>query len=482
MNKILTLLLVILSINNFVCGQVNLSDTSIPAELLIEDYDYLLEVLQETPPLFYTFIDKKEFTEKTKSLRASIVGPLTIKEFNRIILKTVALLNTKSALMSGDAGFGSNLKNGGLSFPFTIKYLSGNIYIGENFSTNDTLIRGTEIIAINDIPIQSIIKELSLYLRVRLNGSIAQQLSYHWVGLLWLHYGFNKQFKLSYILPNETEIQTSIVQGINKKPKAKKTKENNLNLRIDVDRNIAVMPINRFYKGDDEFQTFLDSSFAKIKEDNIENLIIDVRENHGLSISFISALMDYLTDKSFRDFSATIVKSSKAAQECLTTHPAYVGAIKEIRKDTSNYLNLILDKVLANEPGTETKITNTYTTPSDNKKYRFNGNLYVLTSDETYAEATTFAAVIKDNKLGYIIGEETCNKACSYGLSILTELPNAKINIQIPITYTIRASGHDDGRGVIPDFIVKTTHQDYLNKNDKVMNYTYWLIENDKNN
>lgn len=480
MNKILTLFLVAVSINNFVYGQVNISEARIPYELLIEDYDYLLEVLQETPPLVFTFIDKNEFRKKTNSLRTSIAQPLTIKEFNKIVLKTVALLNTKSALMIGDAGFSSYLKNGGLSFPFTIKYLSGNIYIDENFSTNDTLIRGAEIIAINEIQIQSIIKELSLYLRVRLNGSIAQQLSYHWADLLWLHYGFYKEFKLSYKLPNDPEIKTSIVQGINKKPKTNKTKANNLNLRIDVDRNTAVMTINRFYKGDNAFQAFLDSSFAKVKEDNIENLIIDVRENHGLSISFIPALMDYLIDKPFQDFSATIVKSSKAAKECLTMHPAYVSALKAIRKDTNNCLNLILDKVLDNEPGMETTIPNPYTTPSDNKKHRFNGNLYVLTSDETYAEATTFAAAVKDNKLGYIIGEETCNRACSYGLSILKELPNTKINIQIPITYTIRASGNDDGRGVIPDYIVKPTYQDYLYKNDKVLKYAYWLI--DKNN
>jgi len=190
MNKILSLLFVVLSINNFVCGQVNSSNTSIAPELLIEDYNYLLEVLQETPPLFYTFIDKKKFTEETSSLIASIDRPLSTKAFNRIILKTIALLNTKSALMGGDAGFDSYLKNGGLSFPFTIKYLSGNVYIGENFSINDTLIRGTEIIAINDIPTHSIIKELSLYLRVRPNGSVSQQLSYHWADLLWLHYGF----------------------------------------------------------------------------------------------------------------------------------------------------------------------------------------------------------------------------------------------------------------------------------------------------
>lgn len=41
------------------------------------------------------------------------------------------------------------------------------------------------------------------------------------------------------------------------------------------------------------------------------------------------------------------------------------------------------------------------------RENRFEGQLYVLTSNKTFSAATYFTALIKDNKTGYIIGEET---------------------------------------------------------------------------
>nr|NQU89652.1 hypothetical protein [Bacteroidota bacterium] len=60
---------------------------------------------------------------------------------------------------------------------------------------------------------------------------------------------------------------------------------------------------------------------------------------------------------------------------------------------------------------------------------------------------------------------------------MLFELPNTKINIQNSAQYTVRPAGYDDERGVIPDFKVAPTYLDFINGYDKVLNYTYWLID-----
>jgi C-terminal processing protease CtpA/Prc len=124
------------------------------------------------------------------------------------------------------------------------------------------------------------------------------------------------------------------------------------------------------------------------------------------------------------------------------------------------------------------KFDNKNSIPSKEKENRFTGNLYVLTSHDTFSAATTFSGTIKDNRLGCIVGEETYDGPSSYSCIMIFELPNTKINIQNSTLHKVRAAGYDDGRGVIPDFIVNTTYSDYLNGNDKIMNYTYWLIKN----
>ena len=60
---------------------------------------------------------------------------------------------------------------------------------------------------------------------------------------------------------------------------------------------------------------------------------------------------------------------------------------------------------------------------------------------------------------------------------MLFKLPNTKIHIQNSTQYTLRPAGYDDERGVIPDFRVEPTYWDYINGYDKVLNYTYWLID-----
>ncbi|HHD92455.1 MAG TPA: peptidase S41, partial [Candidatus Portnoybacteria bacterium] len=62
----------------------------------------------------------------------------------------------------------------------------------------------------------------------------------------------------------------------------------------------------------------------------------------------------------------------------------------------------------------------------ENKKNRFKGNVYVLTSKETYSSAADFAQAIKAYKLGKIIGEKTGGWIVCYGDIVEDQLPNSK--------------------------------------------------------
>jgi C-terminal processing protease CtpA/Prc len=98
------------------------------------------------------------------------------------------------------------------------------------------------------------------------------------------------------------------------------------------------------------------------------------------------------------------------------------------------------------------------------------------TINNTYSAGTIFSAIIKDNNIGYIVGEETSDNPTIYACIMLFELPNTKINIQNSTEYSLRPAGYDDQHGVIPDFAVKQTYSEFLKGTDKVMNYAYWLI------
>ena len=477
-NVIWVLLIFIATTRTF--GQEQ-QEVLIDTSILIEDYNYLLTTLDETHPNLYAYIPKDEFVSKTDEFRKSIYKPMSRTEFYKIVLKTIALIKQGHTMVFDDCGFGKYTDEGGLRFPFEIYYEDGHIYVDKNFSSIKELSKGTEIIAINRIPVSKITERFRPYLRVRPNGFIGGTLAYNWPSYLWMEYGFGEEFVLSYILQGENKIKTTTVAGITVETIAERGKEPDeleFNFTIEKDKGIAIITLNTFVWEFDEYDSLLNNSFTKIKEHGINNLIIDLRENGGGNGSLANSLMNYLTDKTFISQSMSQVKTSEATKKCYTTHPIFVNAIEQARKaegNSSEFLELV-DCFLEKPAGTITKFEKSEIKPTK-KENRFEGQLYLLTSNNTFSAATYFTSLIKDNNLGYIVGEETSDNPSDYGCFMWFELPNTKINIQNSTRYDVRPGGFDDKHGVIPDFQITQTYRDYLTGYDRVMNYTFWLIE-----
>lgn len=462
-------------------GQEQLKKDLLNPSDLIEDFDYMLKTLEETHPNLYAYVPKDEFIKRTNEFRKSIDKPISKPEFYKILYKTISLIRQGHTMVFGDAGFGKFKNEGGLSFPFKILYFSNHLYIDQNYSSNNQLVKGTEIIAINRIPVTKIIDEFTPYLVVRPNGYIKKTLAFHWSKLLWLEYGFSEQFTISYILPNTNSIKTTTISGVKKELITKDNMpryKNDFEYRIEKDRCLAVMEINTFEFQFDEYDSLLRSSFKDIKQNKITNLIIDVRANYGGNANLIGTLVDYLSSEPYISTAKSEVKTSEATLKCYTTHPIFVNAIEQARKaedNSSDFMELV-NCFLEKPAGTITTFPEEKIIPKENE-YRFNGNLYVLTSEETFSGGTGFSVIIKDNDIGYIVGNETSDNPTDYGCIMLFELPNTKINIQNSTQYTVRPAGYDDHRGVIPDYKVVPTYLDMINGYDKVLNYTYWLID-----
>lgn len=475
------LIVILLSLNLGALGQQKKQEQLFDQADLVEDYNFLLKTLEETHPNLYAYIPKDEFIQKTNDFRASIDRPMSKRDFYKILLKTISLIKQGHTMVFGDGGYREFLKSGGLAFPFKIVYDGNHIYIDENYSAQREFVKGTEIIAVNRIPTNRIIDEFTPFLRVRPNGYIGGTLSYNWSGFLWLLYGFSDQFTISYILPNENFIQTKTIDGVSLEQIKKKTiSGSNKDYEFDLEpaRKIALLTLNTFHLDFDSYDSLLIHVFTEIQRLEIENLIIDVRANKGGNGNLVSTLVNYLTDKPYITTAGSQVKTSEATKLCYTTHPVLVNAIEQARKaegDKPEFLKLV-DCFLEAEPGTLTSFPKEINTPEDNP-LRFNGQLYVLTSKDTYSAGTLFSVIIKDNDIGTIVGEETSDNPTMYACIMLFELPSTKINIQNSAQYSLRPGGFDDHRGVIPDFKVEPTYWDYINGYDRVLNYTYWLID-----
>ena len=175
------------------------------------------------------------------------------------------------------------------------------------------------------------------------------------------------------------------------------------------------------------FTGFLKQSFQKIRTAGAQWLIVDIRENWGGNSALGDALLQYLTDKPFRQYSRIRLKVSPQIR------PRYPGLIPEGVPDGGVHdFDVPLIRPRA-EP------------------LRFTGPLFLLVGPRVFSAGTAFASTVKDLGLGTLVGEETGGAASCFGDLYPFDLPNSGLVANCSHKWFFRPSGASDGRGVIPD-------------------------------
>ena len=139
----------------------------------------------------------------------------------------------------------------------------------------------------------------------------------------------------------------------------------------DAEKSLAVLTLKHCWISD-HYRDVLREMFTEIKEKNIGNLVIDLRGNGGGDTYVVNELFKYLPIDTY-----------------------YQG--DNFRKIRWNYLTFDQSGKTKNKRNTD---------------LTFDGNLYVLTDEESFSSAMLFAEMVADNGLGKIIGEspaESCN-------------------------------------------------------------------------
>ena len=109
---------------------------------------------------------------------------------------------------------------------------------------------------------------------------------------------------------------------------------------------------------------------------------------------------------------------------------------------------------------------------------RFKGKVYFLIDGNGNSTTGHFMSLVKTHHLGTIIGEELgSNHFCTAGQT-LCRLKNTKLVISVANnTHISTAIKLPDEIGILPDFYVSQSIDDYLNQVDAVKNFTLKLIK-----
>ena len=181
--------------------------------------------------------------------------------------------------------------------------------------------------------------------------------------------------------------------------------------RIDVPGSLAILTLNEC-KNSEEYRTCLQEMFTEVKAENIRNVAVDLRENGGGNSMVANEFIRYLD-----------VDTYKTGTHSWRRGPFTVGGGDGVCQN-----NIHSDLV-------------------------FDGEVFVLTSADTFSSAMLFSEFIKDNHLGRIIGQPPGNAPSGYGEIAIFQLPNSKLYVQISTKKFMRADEKTEDKLVTPDIL-----------------------------
>ncbi len=236
------------------------------------------------------------------------------------------------------------------------------------------------------------------------------------------------------------------------------------NFRIDTARHAGIMELNTFSPA--RLKSFFRQSFREMRLNELEHLVLDLRNNGGGRIQNSTRLTRYLALQPFT------VCDTLAARDLVLHRSRYVpfGFFYPV-------MQLFFPK---KEDGRYhfAKYPNRHFQPR--KKNHFNGNVFVITSGRTYSASTLFLGAIVDQPNVTVIGEETGGGAYGNSSTLLPEmrLPHTGVRIRIPLfRCVIDADLPKNGRGILPDHWVIPGSFEIRNRIDAKMKKALDLVD-----
>ncbi len=433
-----------------------------PPSDLKKDIDLVQTTLEKEHPNLYLYISKKVLNYKFDSLRRTIDKPLTPIALYVKLLHVISSIGDGhltveidySKLTPQDIAF---LKKPSLQHPIyqLDYYVTGNrLFIARNIYADSSIVKGSEILSINNIPAARLVDSLYGYITADgYNTTFKRYLMNH-NGLFAERYRFlfpgkerlNISLKSSGTF-REIKLDAQLKKGFDSvggviPPSAAYS-------RLSVDSNIAYIKLRNFNIGP-EYGGYQDI-FADIEKRKLKTLIIDLRGNTGGNLIWTARFYSHLIDS-----------------------PRYFYRLpEEIKKQKRLYDN---DKIRV----WVDKMSKSDFEMIQPHQFNFKGKIYVLIDGGSFSAGSLLAANLKELKNVTLVGEETGGSKNVWTALILKTitLPVSQLSLRYG---TLPAFFGDitniDGRGLMPDVPITYQIEDYLAGKDLELDWVLKDIE-----
>jgi len=431
---------------------------------LVADVKYLVSTISDVHPDMYHAISKKDYGRLTAKVISRLHDGMTERQAWQVIAPLIGSLNEGHSNLNYPEDLVRNLKNGSpLLIPVIVREFDGkHLIVRADGSAENLLLAGDKIISINGITALQLVDSLSTgsggLLLWRANDVCRNFAVYTYM------YNISAPYHITYLRGDKTDSVTLKAVSFtdyagNIKARAAKLPAAPKNPAWSFSRpnnGSAYLAVNSLTGKPDAFKYFLDSVFTNLKQNSVNKLIIDLRQNGGGNSALGELLLGYITDKSFRMAGGVKWKISSQYKEQLRQHNDSPGL-----KNMAYYMDGKNGDILSNTGDKPQK-------PAVNNLL-FKGKVLVMIGPKTFSSANMLANTIQDYKLATLIGTPSGEPANDYGELISVKLPNTGFTFTTSTKQFIRANGDaKDQHTVLPDYVV---YDDPRTAVDEVLEY-----------
>lgn len=498
MKAFLFILLITTSVWAQPLPHANRPNVPISVEALRADIRVLRATLEELHPSLYRYTPKKTLDSAFDATFAGLQFTLTEQEFINRLRPLISQIRCGHTQVEHSKAFKQTPNRPrAVPLPFQVLTQDNRLFIVQNNSTDARLETGAEILSINGISTEQLIQEARqhwssdglnrTWVEFFINfyeGAILEDVAtfvHGWRGTYTLQVRHtNGIINTTTVMarppnrPPDTALARQQIMPV-KPARSRWNPKPHLNLRLLPDSVTAVLTVNALEYGD---EAFYQQAFAHLQQKRIQNLVLDIRRNHGGDARIVSQLLAHLADGPFvliRQVEGPVANPERSRfrpyfdKEILDSHrTSFASGVRQSGVYQFNFRP---------ENG---RITGYLPVAKSN---RFLGKLFVLIDGGTFSNGANFAASLKAQRANTrFIGRETggTEAGCNGGTVQRLTLPHSGVVVQFPWLRLVSASPNSDtGHGLLPDVPVTLTPRALANGRDEDLEAALKLIVNE---
>lgn len=443
----------------------------ISAQKALRDVAFFKSSLESVHSGLFDYITHSDFDAGYNNICNAIrkEGEITKDEFENKLAMWVSTLNCIHTRVNTDQRLNTIEKDKGF-LPLKIEIVGEDVLLKWNCSENSNLKPGIKVLSINSKSIRYIINHIMSYLpKDGKNGDFRlRKIENEFSFLYSLYCESPEQFDIIYC-NDDTEQHSVQLNALDREDiglyqylrysKRNKAQFSPLQLKIEEKNNerYVLLKIKSFNnivikKAGMNLNQFLNSAFQKIKSENLQHLVIDLRGNFGGNVNNAKRLLSYLLPKSVQyiDY-MKIGLSIKDAQKLELSLMDKLILFFRTKKEKNHYRIIQSDSSKCIKPN----------------KTIFEGKIFYLVDSAVSSAAQLPLVVNRIHPHAVTVGNFFNNiKEANGGKMLTLKLPNSGIKITVPVVKTCFTVYSANG---MIDYIVDTDRQNGIDHSKELI-------------